>query len=322
MSMDILMVVAGLGLLFAGGEGLVRGAVSIAERLGLSTLLVSTVIVGFGTSIPELMVSLQAALDGSPDIALGNVVGSNTANILLILGLAALLMPVICKGAAVRRDAAAGVLAAVILCALSFTGRLEWPAGLLMAGGLGFYLWRICRAEREATSNTAVAEAELREHIMEDRAAHKPLVVSVACAAGGLVLLIFGARLLVKGAVSLALAAGVSEAVIGLTLVAVGTSLPEMAAAVVSALRRHADVVIGNILGSNLFNVMGILGVTALVAPISFAGRIADIDVWIMLAVQVSLLAVIFLRGRIGRTTGCVFLALYAGYSGWLFTAG
>lgn len=320
--MDILYVIGGLFLLFIGGEGLVRGSVSIATRLGISTFLVGVVIVGFGTSTPELIVSVRAALAGQPDIALGNIVGSNTANILLILGLAAVISPLACAGKDARRDAIIGILAAALLGVLSFTGQLSWIAGSLMVAFLAAYIIYSYRTEHKKNAAALAESAELRGHIEEDVGGKKdPFYLSVIFTIGGLALLMIGARYLVDGAVSIARGFGVSEAVIGLTLVAVGTSLPELAASVIAAIRKHADVAVANILGSNFYNILGILGVTGIIAPIPFEGRIAQIDVWIMLAVSVLLYLIIRLRGNIGRLTGAAFMASYAAYTAWLFTA-
>jgi cation:H+ antiporter len=314
MMMDIIFVVVGLVLLFFGGEGLVRGAVAIATRLKISTLLVSLVIVGFGTSVPELLVSVQAALKGTPDIALGNVVGSNIANIMLILGVSAVFGTVLCGTREIKRDMLAVIAASGLLAAFSFTHDIGPVAGAIMLVVLSSYLWWCYHSERKTQASEA-----LRAHIEEDISAGEPLLKSVLYTIGGLGLLVVGASLLVDGAVSLATAAGVSQAVIGLTLVAVGTSLPELATAVVSAIRKHSDVVIGNVLGSNLFNILAILGITGLITPIPFAGRIADMDVWIMLGVAVLLAAFVFTMGRLSRITGAAFLAAYVGYSVWLF---
>jgi len=314
---DIFFVIIGLALLFFGGEGLVRGSVAVAVRLGLSTLLVSVVIVGFGTSVPELLVSLQAAFKGTPDIALGNVVGSNIANVLLILGVAALMAPVICNSTDMRRDALVGVGAAALLGVLSFAGYLSWYAGIMMVTGLTAYLWYCYHSERKKAA--AAVEAE---HIQEEfHTDQDSLGKGIAFALGGLVLLAAGAHMLVEGAVSLASAAGVSQAVIGLTLVAIGTSLPELATAIVAALKKHADVVIGNVLGSNLFNILFVLGATATITPIPFGGRLAEIDVWVMLVIVTMLFALIAWKGKIGRVTGAGFLAAYLGYTVWLFVS-
>lgn len=315
MLIDFAFVIAGFFLLFLGGEGLVRGSVTIAMRLGLSTLLVSVVIVGFGTSVPELLVSLQAAFKGTPDIALGNIVGSNIANVLLILGVSAFMMPVLCQGKDIRRDAAVGVAAAALLAALSFTFELTWYAGALMAGGLASYLYYCYHSERKKQ-----AADEVASHVEEELdTAGERLITGIVFALGGLALLVAGAHMLVEGAVSLATAFGVSQAVIGLTLVAIGTSLPELATAIVAALKKHADVIIGNVLGSNLFNILFVLGLTSLVAPIPFAGRIAAIDVWFMLAVVTLLYALIKFQGKITRPVGAVFLTVYVAYTAWLY---
>lgn len=311
---DTAFIVAGLVLLYFGGEGLIRGSVSLAARLGVSTFLIGAVVVGFGTSTPELLVSLRAALGGSPDIALGNIVGSNTANILLILGISALLSPIACAGRGVRRDALAGIAAAALLGALSFTGHIGRTAGAVMTAALAGYVFYCYRAERAAAN-------ERGQHLREDMTVNDGPWRAVLFILGGLGLLLAGANLLVDGAVSIARAAGISEAVIGLTLVAVGTSLPELAASVIAAVKKHADVAIGNILGSNLFNVLFILGLTGVIAPVPIAGRIAEFDIWAMLAVSVLLLGVIVRRGQIGRAAGSAFLALYAAYCGWLFVS-
>ncbi len=314
MLMDVGYIIAGLVLLFAGGEGLVRGAVSIATKMGISTLLVGMVVVGFGTSTPELVVSLKAALDGSPDIAFGNVVGSNIANVILIMATAALIYPVAAAGNEIRRDGIAVIVASLVLCGLSFTGQLDRIAGAAMVALLAGYVIYCYRSERK----NAKADAEKREHIEEDLSAGDSMLKSVLFALGGLVLLVFGGKLLVDGAISIARGAGISEAVIGLTLVAVGTSLPELATSVVAAYRKHSDVIIGNILGSNIFNILFILGITGLIAPIPLEGQIAAQDIWVMLAVAVVTYGVIHFRKQFGRVTACAFLAAYIAYTLWL----
>lgn len=314
---DVFFCLAGFVLLFFGGEWLVRGAVSIAGRLGLSTLMVSVVVVGFGTSAPELLVSVEAAIRSQPDIALGNVVGSNIANILLILGVAGILSDIDCRASAVRRDGLAVVVASLLLCGAALAGGLGRIEGIAMILALAGYLFYSVRSDRAATATVPEGAAHGK-----DVAAHDSLPVAAGLTLAGLALLVAGAHFLVEGAVSLARGAGVSEAVIGLTLVAVGTSLPELATAAVSAMKKHADVVIGNVLGSNLFNIMSILGLTAIISPIPVAGRIAQTEVWIMLGVAVLALAFIRSGGRISRAEGAGFVALYAAYMGWLFLTG
>lgn len=317
--MDYAYVAAGLALLLLGGEGLVRGSVAVAERLNLSTLLVSMVIVGFGTSAPELMVSTAAALKGAPNIALGNVVGSNIANILLILGMSAVIAPLACTRPEIMRDALAVLVASFALVGLAQHGMIGRLAGFIMVVALGAYLSYAYLTERNASRRDEV----FRERIAEDLG--KPgmgLATALTLCVLGLVFLVAGAHLLVEGATAIARRFGISNAVIGLSLVAVGTSLPELATAAISAYRKHQDVVIGNIIGSNLFNILGILGVTGIVVPIPIEGRIADIDIWIMLAVAIALAPIIWTGRVISRVEGGAFLTLYVVYMAWLFGPG
>lgn len=326
MLLDSGMALAGLVLLFLGGEGLVRGSVAIATRLGISKLVVGMVIVGFGTSAPELVVSLQAALAGSPDIALGNVVGSNTANILLILGIAALLTPLANGDTAIRREALVMLLAAAALMLALWYGELDRIVGIVLLAGLALYLTLAFVKERKSRARNAASEnAHIGAHEHEaDEVADIPLKLPLAIAAtlAGLGLLVLGARLMVGGATAIARDFGVSEAVIGLTIVAVGTSLPELATAIVAAIRHHSDVVLANIVGSNIFNVLAILGITAAIAPISVSERFLLIDGPVMLAVTL-LAFVILLRARtVSRLIGGGFLAAYCGYIVFLIGIG
>lgn len=311
-----LQLAAGLILLVAGGEGLVRGAVALAPRLGVSPLMIGLTVVGFGTSTPELVTSLQAAFAGSPGIAVGNVVGSNIANILLIGGVAAVLMPFAVSRDAFRRDGTVAVLAALACVAVVLTGALSRPAGVALLAGLALYLTVAYRAERA----TATDEPARASEANTDMGAPS-LPISIAFALGGIVLTVLGARLLVTSASALASGWGVSDAVIGLTVVAVGTSLPELVTAVMAAVRRQGDVAFGNILGSNIYNVLGILGVTALVHPIPVPASIAAVDIWVMLAATGALAAVAISGWRVTRGEGVALLAAYASYVGWLAVA-
>lgn len=316
--MEFLLIVVGLVCLFLGGEAILRGSVAIAQKLNLSTLLVSLVIVGFGTSLPELMVSVTAALGGAPNIALGNVVGSNIANVLLILGIAAMLAPVACGRPEMRRDMLMVLLASIVLVALSQNGAIDRPVGIAMVASLAVYLGYAYFVER---SHEKKGEA-LLQRVERDIAA--PVTVSLQVAVtfvvAGLLFLAGGAYALVEGATILAKQMGVSDAIIGLTLVAVGTSLPELATVIVAAYRRHADVVIGNVMGSNLFNILAILGTTVIIAPMPIEGRIADIDVWVMLAVAVGLAPLIWRGTKIGRLEGALFVTLYVLYTAWVYS--
>lgn len=296
--MDALLIVVGLAGLFLGGEALVRGASGLAARLGLPPLLIGLTVVGFGTSMPELLVSVDAALRGVPAIAIGNVLGSNIANILLILGLSALVWPMAVTGG-LRRDLAVMLAAAVALAPLFALGEMGRLAGGVLVAGLAAYLWAAFRSpgavEPEAFAPLSVPRALL-------------------IAGLGLVALVAGARFLVDGAVGIARAAGLSEAFIGLSIVAVGTSLPELATSVIAALRRQSALAIGNVVGSNIFNVLGILGLTALIAPVPVEPRFLTFDVPVMLAVSVALAAILWRGGAIGRLAGLGLLAAYAVY--------
>jgi cation:H+ antiporter len=316
MTHSILLVAAGLVLLALGGELLVRGAVGMAARLGISPLLAGLTIVGLGTSTPELATSVQAALDKAPGIALGNVVGSNIANILLILGLSALAMPIAVNPASFRRDSLALGGSALLASGAVLLGVIGLVAGLVLVAALGFYLWWAYRSESAAHD----AEAERHEH----EAAERPVppdtgpVVLGGMIVAGLAAAIFGAGWLVEGAIVLAGAAGVSQSVIGLTVVALGTSLPELIACLVAVLRKHGDVALGNVVGSNIYNLCGILGLTAVIHPIAVPAEIARIDLWVMLGVTALLLLQLRSGWRLSRLEGAALLALYTGYTALL----
>jgi len=322
--MDFVYVVAGLVLLFIGGEGLVRGSVTISKRLGISAILIGVVVVGFGTSAPELLVSIKATLNGQPDIALGNVVGSNIANVLLILGLAAVLTPVVCKDKAILRDAFAVLVSSAVLLGLSYLEIIPRIAGGLMLLTLIGYLFYSYKAERRDKARMVAAGngETAHEHEVEEFNDKMGLVPSILLSIAGIAMLVFGADFLVKGASNLARAAGISEAVIGLSLVAIGTSLPELATAISASIKKHSDVVIGNVLGSNLFNVFSILGITAMIKPVPIDGQIAAFDIPFTLGIAVLTLAVIFFFKNVGRVTGGLFLLAYVSYIAWLYLSG
>lgn len=308
MLLNLLSLAAGLALLTFGAEYLVRGAISLANRLGMPPLLIGLTVVGFGTSMPELLVSLQAALGGAPAIAVGNVVGSNTANILLILGAAAVISPIAARIPNLKRDMVMMLAAAVVMLGLGLWGVVNFWLGLLSFAGLAAYLsWVTYTDRRRMTAE--------EEELVVKLAGWKEALFIV----GGLAGLIFGANLLIDAATAIAREFGISEAVIGLTIVAVGTSLPELATSVVAAFRRHAEIALGNVVGSNIFNILGILGITAMVVPVPVEDSIASFDIPFMLAVSVALIALIIVSGRIGRGAGAVMLAVYTGYVAWLF---
>jgi cation:H+ antiporter len=313
---DVGLILAGLAGLVFGGELLVRGAVSAAKALAISPMIIGLTLVGFGTSTPELVTSLQAALSGSPGIAIGNVVGSNIGNVLLILGIAALLAPIAVDPVVLKRDGAAMAIATLLCVVAILAGEITRPAGLLLVLALMIYLAATLiierRAGRSATAEVYAAEAEAVPGV--DHA----LGVSLALAVGGLAVTILGARLLVSGSVAAAQAIGLSEATIGLTIVAIGTSMPELVTCVIAVRRGQGAVALGNVLGSNIFNILGILGVTALVEPMVAPPEIVAFDIWVMAAT--TLLLGLFARTgwRIGRREGAAMLLGYAMYLGWL----
>ena len=309
--LDLLFVVLGIGLLAVGGEALIRGALAAANRLGVSPLLSGLVIVGFGTSTPELVVSLDAAVHDLPDLAIGNVVGSNIANILLILGLCGLLTPLAVKPQALYRDSVVMVTASVLFLLLARDALLDRAGGgIFLAGLLAYLVWAYRSEVIHGAPGGDVHAAEAGELVALPRST-MGMVLAVI---GGLALLIGGSRVLLTGAVGIAEFWGVSEAVIGLTLVAVGTSLPELTVSVMAALRRHADVAIGNILGSNIFNLLGILGVAALAQPLVINARILQFDQWVMLGAAVVLPWMLHTGRRLSRGEGAMLLVGYAAY--------
>ncbi len=317
--MDILFIAAGLALLFFGGEGLVKGSVSLARRLGLSDLLVSAVVVGFGTSMPEMTVSVGAALKDAPEIALGNVVGSNIANVLLILSICALIYPMRASDPAIMRDSLMVLFTSLILCTITMTmGVLNFVTGLCLFILLIAYIGWIYGQDRKRSK---LEKQEIQQHVIADTEGETDLKLGIALlySLAGLAMLVGGATLLVDGATSIARQIGISEAVIGLTLVAVGTSLPELATGFVAAMRKHGDVIIGNILGSNIFNILSILGVTGMIASIPLTGQIADFDIWVMLAVAIALIPILWSGKQVTRIEGALMLAAYIGYVAWLY---
>ncbi len=262
--MTYLLFTLGLVALFFGGEFLVKGATGVARHFRLSPIVIGLTVVGFGTSAPELLVSLQAALEGQPAIAIGNVVGSNIANILLILGISVLIAPLVIPVKKLWRDFGFMLAATGILWLMLVNGSISRLEGLiLMAGLIAFLIVAFVTGKEEPDVNADPLPPQWK---------------AWAYTLGGLVVLVIGARLLVDSSIIIARQFGISEAVIGLTIVAVGTSLPELATSVIAAYRKHTEIAVGNIVGSNIFNIFGILGVTALIAPIPADPRFAAID--------------------------------------------
>ncbi len=308
----------GLLLLALGGEGVIRGAVGIARRLGLSELLIGLTLIGFGTSAPELLTSVNAAVSGAPGIALGNVIGSNISNVLFVFGTIALIRPISVNPAAITRDGLVMIAASIILAASALTfGEMNRPLGGVFVALLVTYMIMVWLLERGGgpAANVHKGEAHTHEPVPD------ALWVSALFALGGLGLLVFGADLLVGGAVVLARVAGMSETAIGLTIVAIGTSLPELVATLAAALKGKNDVAFGNIVGSNIYNAFGIVGVTALVRPIAIPPEVSLVD-WGVMCLSAVLLMLFATIGRgVSRLEGACLIALYAAYVAHLLGA-
>ena len=306
--MSVLLLLVGFAALTVGGDLLVRGAAALARRIGVSPLVIGLTVVAFGTSAPELAATVASSLQGAPDVGVGNVLGSNVANVGLILGATALLAPLAGNAAFTRRDLPLGVGAMLLLVPLAWDGRLGRLDGALLLVALAVYLTLLVRHDRDALAEEAGPDGP-----------GGPLWRSLGAVLLGLGVLVLGADLVVRGAVDLAAALGVPERVVGLTMVAFGTSLPELASAVAAAARRQGDMILGNIAGSNLFNVLAVLGIAALATGLPVAlpevGGDLAVAVGFSLATILAFLAV----GRLGRVAGAGLLAAYLTYVAALF---
>ncbi|MEE9272619.1 MAG: calcium/sodium antiporter [Robiginitomaculum sp.] len=311
---NFLWLFGGVILLLWAGDWLVRGAAALANKWGVPPLIVGLTIVAFGTSAPELVVSIQAVLGNVSELAMGNVIGSNIANILMVLGIPAILMAIPTNISGVARNSAVAVFATLILIALMFVpGPLRmWQGGILFGGIIIYLLWMFGLAKAGA-DDPALHDLT---NINEMDGLPKAMWKTLSFIAFGIVGLAVGGNLIVDNATQIAENFGVSEAMIGLTIVAIGTSLPELATVLVAAWRGQTDMAIGNVLGSNVFNIFAVLGAAALVGPIEFPKGFLFFDVWVMLATIISLTVFILRRAPISRKTGIVFLLGYALYLG------
>ncbi|WP_372886306.1 calcium/sodium antiporter [Shimia sp.] len=312
--MTMVWLLAGLGLLLLllAGDALVRGAVNLALRLGIPALIVSLTIVAFGTSAPELLISVQAVLKGVPGIAIGNVVGSNTANILLVLGFPAILSVLHTSGCNSRKSYRQMIAASLVFIALAFRGKFDLLSGVVLLSMLAYFLLHAvqdARLHRRSCCNGDLLEDE-PEGADPDMPWWKIMLYLVL----GLIGLPLGADLLIDSAETLARQFGVSESVIGLTLVALGTSLPELATTTMAALRRQADVAMGNVIGSNMFNLLAIIGIASLVGPLPVDPEFLRFDLWVMLGASALLVPFVYFRRDINRIWGLSLTVLYVTY--------
>ncbi|MEO1677539.1 MAG: calcium/sodium antiporter [Pseudomonadota bacterium] len=320
---DVLLAGLGLVILLLAGDALVKGAVNLALRIGVPALLVSLTIVAFGTSAPELLISVAAVLEDAPGIAIGNVVGSNTANILLVLGVPAIMAGLDTEHSETRKTYLFMIAASLLFIALAFMGPITWWHGLILLAALSGVLYdALCEARahrREAVVAAGIGDpgrdADDEEEV-EGADTSMPGWKVALFLALGLIGLPLGAEILVDSASDIARELGVPDTVIGLTLVAVGTSLPELATTVMAALRRQTDVALGNVIGSNMFNLLAIIGVASLVGPIPVTGSILQFDLWVMLGASLLLAPFVFLRWPMGRAWGIALTAAYVVYVG------
>lgn len=317
LAIAILLVVAGLVILAVGGELLVRGATSIAQLAGLTTAVIGLTVVAMGTSLPELVVSVLAAFEGQPDIAVGNVVGSNIFNVAVVLGLTALVIPLPVHGNAVRLEWPFMFLASFLGFLLARDGTIDRLEGAFFVVSLALfvaYTVRLARRDVAADEASQLAES-VESHSVAP--AMRQVAVSVSAVLGGMLLLVVGGRLLVDGAIELARLAGMTERVIGLTVVAAGTSSPELAASLIAAYRKRTDVAVANIIGSNIFNLLGILGMTAVIRDVPVSEAMLSTDFWWMLGTSLLLFPLMRTHRIINRYEGGGLVLLYALY-GWV----
>lgn len=315
MLMIVGLIAGGFVLLYLGGEWLVRGAGDLALRLGMSPFLVGMTVVAFATSSPELAVSLDAALRGVHGVAVGNVVGSNICNIALVMGLAATIRPIEVEARVIAVDVPLLIVATAGMAFVLWNGHISRLEGMLLVVGLVIFIWQNVRLARKE-------RARVREEF--EHAAPKPGKSpwsDFALVGAGIVALVGGGYFFVRGAILLAELLNVAPAIISLSVVALGTSLPELATSLVATLRREDDITAGNVIGSNFFNILAILGITALIQPLDRAG-VTLVDLGVMVGVTILLLPLMFSRRRIGRGEGVLLLMIYVGYIWWLAKSG
>jgi len=307
---EILLIPISLLLLYLGGESTLKGVLSIAKKFQLSNILVSAVIIGFGTSLAELTVSIEAVLVGSPDLALGNIVGSNTANILLVTSLAALITPIAIKHLKINRDLFVMGLAAALLLLFKYTDWLNLYTGMIFLLILISYVV-FSYYEDQKNSKKNKNETEVKSKLS--------LFKSILYSVFGISILIFGGWLLVTSSIKIAQNYGISEAVIGLTILAVGTAIPELTTTIIASIKKHNDLVIGNILGSNIFNILGILGITLLFDSIPVTNEMMKKGIWEMIAATLFFILILKFLKKINKIIASVMLLFYATYLVYLF---
>ena len=305
---DLIIIPISLVMLYIGGEGTLRGVLAIAKKFKLSNILVSAVIIGFGTSLAELTVSIEAVITGSPDIAIGNIVGSNTANILLVAALAALINPITLTKIKINRDIFVLILASAVLLLFKFINWLNLYSGLIFIGILLCYVFY------------SYFDDQKKEEIIENSSDQTISILKASTySILGILILIFGGWLLVNSAIRVAQSYAISEAVIGLTIVAVGTAIPELTTTIISSIKKNNELVIGNILGSNIFNILGILGITLLIENIPVSDEMMKKGIWEMIAATIFFIMILKFAKTLSRILALFMLTLYSVYVFYLF---
>ena len=305
---DLIIIPISLVLLYIGGEGTLRGVLAIAKKFKLSNILVSAVIIGFGTSLAELTVSIEAVITGSPDIAIGNIVGSNTANILLVAALAALINPITLTKIKINRDIFVLILASAVLLFFKFINWLNLYSGLIFISILLCYVFY------------SYFDDQKKEEIIENSSDQTISILKASTySILGILILIFGGWLLVNSAIRVAQSYAISEAVIGLTIVAVGTAIPELTTTIISSIKKNNELVIGNILGSNIFNILGILGITLLIENIPVTDEMMKKGIWEMIAATIFFIIILKFAKSLSRILALIMLTLYSVYVFYLF---
>ena len=305
---DLIIIPFSLVLLYLGGEGTLKGVLAIAKKFKLSNILVSAVIIGFGTSLAELTVSIEAVLTGSPDIALGNIIGSNTANILLVAAIAALINPITLTKLKINRDIVVLILASTLLLFFKFIDWLNFYSGLFFILILFCYIFYSYFDDREKISK----EEDFNIQTIS-------IIKSLSYSILGILILILGEWLLVNSSIRVAQSYGISEAVIGLTIVAVGTAIPELTTTIISSIKKNNELIIGNILGSNIFNILGILGVTLMIENIPVTDEMMKKGIWEMVAATIFFIIILKYAKALSKTIALFMLTLYAIYTFYLF---
>lgn len=317
-SVTYIFLLVGLALMVTGGNFIVSQSVNIAERYRISPLVIGLTLVGFGTSAPELVTSLIAVFQGYPAIAIGNVVGSNIANVLLVLGITALIYPIAVAPDTFRREGFV-LMGATLFCAVLIVyGQISRLSGLIALLLLGGYLFATFRADRTAQTSLGVSDDVLQDVNAGGVKTFGPIIIPIALFIAGLFATILGANIFVKCAIAVAQNLGVSETIIGLTIVAIGTSLPELVTSTIAAFKRQTSLAFGNIVGSNIFNILGILGITSLARPFAMPADLALFDVGVMVGAALLLIIAAMTRWTISRREGFVFVLLYLGYVAYL----